>query len=90
MSGIDTHTNGLESFWTLLNRGYSSAYRWWSAKPLHHYVAEFTGHYNSRGTDTLACMRSVASDNYYACRILWPVIRILVGHRDNDGMACEP
>ena len=46
------HTNGLESFWALLKRGYQGVYHWMSEKHLHRYVTEFEGRHNSRPRDT--------------------------------------
>ncbi len=54
------HTNGIESFWSLLKRGYIGTHHWWSEKHLPRYVAEFSGRHNVRGNDTLDRMREVA------------------------------
>ena len=50
------HTNGMESFWALLQRGYVGIYHWMSRKHLDRYVTEFEGRYNSRPKDTLRQM----------------------------------
>ena len=34
-------TNGVESFWALLKRGYVGTHHWWSVQHLHRYVDEF-------------------------------------------------
>ena len=47
------HTNGLESFWALLKRGYHGTYHQMSPKHLDRYVREFEGRHNNRPLDTL-------------------------------------
>ena len=47
------HTNGLESFWALMKRGYQGVYHWMSEKHLHRYVTEFEGRHNDRPLDTI-------------------------------------
>ena len=46
------HTNGMESFWSMLKRGYHGTYHHMSAKHLDRYVAEFSGRHNIREADT--------------------------------------
>ncbi len=46
------HTNGIESHWALLKRGYIGTYHWMSTKHLGRYVAEFEGRHNNRPLDT--------------------------------------
>ena len=46
------HTNGLESFWSMLKRGYHGVYHRMSVKHLHRYVAEFAGRHNIRDLHT--------------------------------------
>ena len=42
------HTNGIESFWAMLKRGYHGTYHHMSAKHLQRYVNEFSGRANVR------------------------------------------
>lgn len=51
------HTNGLESFWSLMKRGYHGTYHKMSPKHLNRYVAEFQGRHNWRPLDTIQQMR---------------------------------
>ena len=46
-------TNGVESFWSMLKRGYHGTFHHWSAKHTDRYVAEFTGRHNDRNADTI-------------------------------------
>lgn len=54
------HTNGIESFWSLLKRGYKGTYHKMSAKHLQRYVNEFSGRHNVRSRDTLEQMAAIA------------------------------
>ena len=54
------HTNGLESFWALMKRGYVGTYHKMSKKHLDRYVTEFEGRHNVRGLDTNAQMEQLA------------------------------
>ncbi len=45
-------TNGIESFWAMLKRGYLGTYHNMSFKHLHRYIAEFVGRHNIRHVDT--------------------------------------
>ena len=54
------HTNGIESFWALLKRGYHGTYHHMSPKHLDRYVSEFAGRYNDRNFDTEIQMGRIA------------------------------
>ncbi len=53
------HTNGVESFWSMLKRAHKGVYHKLSGKHLHRYVQEFAGRHNIRDRDTLEQMRDV-------------------------------
>ncbi len=46
------HTNGVESFWSMLRRGHDGVYHHFSPKHLDRYVTEFEGRHNARPLDT--------------------------------------
>ena len=54
------HTNGIESFWAMLKRGYKGTYHKMSVKHIARYVAEFAGRHNVRDLDTLVQMAALA------------------------------
>ena len=47
------HTNGIESFWSMLKRAHKGTFHKLSAKHLDRYVQEFAGRHNVREADTL-------------------------------------
>ena len=55
------HVNGMESFWSLLKRGYQGTFHHLSAKHLNRYVAEFAARHNVREADTIDQMAGVVS-----------------------------
>ena len=48
----DVYTNGVESHWALMKRGYDGTYHWWSVKHMQRYVTEFAGRFNLRDLPT--------------------------------------
>ncbi|MYC84091.1 MAG: IS1595 family transposase [Acidimicrobiia bacterium] len=56
----EVHTNGMESFWSMLKRGYYGTYHKMSFKHLRRYVAEFAARHNVRDLDTLDQMVALA------------------------------
>lgn len=54
------HTNGIESFWAALKRGYMGTYHHMSKKHLSRYITEFAGRHNVRDYDTIIQMEMLA------------------------------
>ncbi len=55
------HTNGIESFWSMLKRGYQGIFHKISPKHLDRYVSEFAGRHNARLRDTIDIMVSIVA-----------------------------
>ena len=55
------HTNGIESFWSMLKRAHKGTFHKISPKHLNRYVQEFAGRHNIRDFDTLSQMILVAA-----------------------------
>ena len=56
----EVHTNGVESFWSMLKRGYYGTYHKMSFKHLQRYVAEFAARHNVRDFNTIDQMAALA------------------------------
>ena len=54
------HTNGIESFWSMLKRAHMGTFHKLSVKHLQRYVNEFVGRHNIRALDTMDQMAFVA------------------------------
>ena len=54
------HTNGIESFWAMLKRGYQGTFHHFSEKHCDRYVSEFAGRHNIREKDTADQMSHIA------------------------------
>lgn len=57
----EAHTNGIESFWAALKRGYHGTYHHWSEKHGDRYVREFCFRQNHRLLDTATRMGAVVA-----------------------------
>ncbi len=55
------HTNGIESFWSMLKRAHKGTFHKISPKQLNRYVQEFAGKHNVRDSDTLVQMRDTVA-----------------------------
>lgn len=53
------HTQGIESFWSMLKRGFHGTYHKMSHKHLQRYVDEFSGRHNIRNLDTIEQMQEM-------------------------------
>ena len=55
------HTNGVESFWSMLKRAHKGTYHKMSPKHLDRYVRQFAGKHNDREGDTITQMQHVVA-----------------------------
>ncbi|MXW97374.1 MAG: transposase [Rhodothermaceae bacterium] len=73
------HINGMESFWSLLKRGYYGTYHKMSPERLQCYVDEFVGRQNIRHLDIDTPMEQIAKG--FIRKVL--TYKMLAGHRGN-------
>lgn len=57
---VDAHTNGIESFWSMIKRAIIGVYHNVSRKHLWRYVVEFVTRQNIRVRDTIDQMKMIA------------------------------
>ena len=57
----EIHTNGIESFWSMLKRAHKGTFHRLSPKHLQRYVDEFAGRHNVRDQDTIDQMRGLVA-----------------------------
>ena len=57
----EIHTNGIESFWSMLKRAHKGVFHKMSPKHLNRYVQEFAGKHNVRDLDTAAQMSVIVA-----------------------------
>lgn len=55
------HTNGIESFWSMLKRAHKGTFHKISPKHLQRYVSEFAGKHNIRNSNTIDQMRDTVA-----------------------------
>ena len=55
------HTNGVESFWSMLKRAHMGTFHKMSPKHLNRYVREFAGKHNIRDEDTVDQMKATVA-----------------------------
>ena len=55
------HTNGVESFWSMLKRAHKGTFHKFSKKHMNRYVAEFEGRHNDRDADTVDQMDGIVA-----------------------------
>ncbi|MDE0084055.1 MAG: IS1595 family transposase [Gammaproteobacteria bacterium] len=61
VKGKMVHTNGIESFWSLLKRAHKGTFHKMSPKHLQRYVTEFVARHNIREWDTMEQMQEVVA-----------------------------
>lgn len=64
------HTNGIESFWSTIKRGYKGVYHYMSFKHLHRYVNEYAGRHNMRSLETIDKMEELV-EGFEGKRLTW-------------------
>lgn len=62
------HTNGMESFWAMMKRGYHGTYHRMSRRYLDRYFREFSERHNLRAMDTMEQMSELTAGT--VCRWL--------------------
>ena len=55
----EVSTNGIESFWAVVKRGYMGVYHKWDNKHLPRYIGEYVARHNMRPKDTIEQMQYI-------------------------------
>ena len=61
LDSTKVHTNGIESFWSMLKRAHKGTFHRLSPKHLQRYVNEFARRHNSRDRDTIDQMHAIVA-----------------------------
>ena len=76
------HVNGMESFWSMMKRGFHGTYHRMTPKHLQRYVSEFGGRHNIRDRDTIDQMIATAAGLVgNDALVLFPVAGVAPGQR---------
>ena len=67
------HINGMESFWSMVRRGYNGTFHHISEEHLHRYINEFADRHNTREFDTVNMIGHVA-DNMTGHRLTYQAL----------------
>lgn len=67
---VQAHTNGIESFWAMLERGYHGTFHRFSAAHMQRYVNEFAARQGLRKRDSIAIMGAFVAGTI-RCRLTW-------------------
>ena len=82
------HTNGIESFWSMLKRAHKGTFHKMSPKHLQRYVSEFAGKHNIRESGTLVQMRDTVARLVGRNLLYRDLIRRQLGFRRVRGARC--
>ena len=76
----DVYTNGIESVWAVVKRGYKGVYHHWDPKNTRRYLYEFTFRLNERGS-TMEALRAIVRGAIGKRLMYWVLTRSLQNER---------